>query len=132
MRVELADIVLNIAFGYNAKSRKKYSFLETLEANELINGDLSFQMSKEKQSIREKPSMVSIHLKALYKETTKSSAELCDEIHSQFEIPKELYNSLFTKVRLAKTITSKEVKEKSVIASLMAYSFFGKQFITSF
>jgi hypothetical protein len=114
---ELEECLLNIAFGYNLKNSKKYSFIEVLRDKTLISTDVQFRYYV---AAKEAPSIITIQLTELYKDR-RSSEEITKEIATKNNIPVEYHNALCCKVRLAKTVVTQEAKEQTVIASLIAY-----------
>jgi len=131
---ELDEWLLNMAFGYSLKDEKKLTFIEVLKDSSLICADLYFQYCT---SGKDPPTVTIIKLANLYTDPNSSEA-IARKIASENSTPSELFNALWCKTRLAKTVTNPAIKEQVIVASLLSYAaflfgsnstFLGSQFI---
>lgn len=117
---ELDEWLLNMAFGYSLKDQKKLTFIEVLRDSSLISADLYFHYCT---SGKDLPAVTIIKLANLHANSCSSEA-IARKIASDNAVPSDLFNALWCKTRLAKTVTSPEIKEQVVIASLLSYTAF--------
>ena len=118
---DLEEWLLNMAFGYSLKNTRKLAFLDVLRDPDLIHGDLHFQYFS---NAKESPTITTIRLSGLQKDP-RTSEEIAKDLAEKNAVPAELFNSLWCKVRLAKTVADESVKELVVISSMVAYIAFG-------
>ena len=132
---ELGELLLSIAFNYNLKSTSNHSYAEILNDDTLIRPKCLIFQYLDTESLsstdapHHNPQIRSLKLENLFQIQDMSSTQIAQDLMIKNYVPKGLENSLFCKVRLATTVSDKDIKQNVVIASMIAYCAFGELYI---